>query len=149
MMKNNKGFITISFIYSFFLVFIFLILAILANSAYNKRIFKVINTDIKKKFDSSTENLNYEDITLNCKVKDSTSSYYVTFIYKNNNFILHRYHNNDTNYTKECYCNEDNYLTNTQTIKITNSVDYSAECCTTTISEFKGFIDYYDAICKG
>ncbi len=53
-MKKKNGFIAISVIYSFFIVFIAVILAILAEYSYNRMIIKKINEQILNEIQSES-----------------------------------------------------------------------------------------------
>ena len=54
-MKNNRGFIAISLIYSFFLMFLLTLLAIVANYAHNRILLNSAKTVIKEKLNGLSE----------------------------------------------------------------------------------------------
>lgn len=53
-MKNNKGFISISIVYSFFLIFLLLLVFIVEDFANNRILLRNIKTEIKKDFGTGT-----------------------------------------------------------------------------------------------
>lgn len=54
-MRNNKGFIAISLIYSFFLVFLIVLLSVVANYAHNRILLNDVKVTIKEKLNDLSE----------------------------------------------------------------------------------------------
>ena len=61
-MKNKKGFISMTLLYSFFLVFTALILGILANYVHNGNLLRQINDEIKESLENRIKITEKEEI---------------------------------------------------------------------------------------
>jgi len=52
LMKNKKGFISMTLLYSFFIVFIAILLAIISNYVHNGNLLRQINNEIRESLEN-------------------------------------------------------------------------------------------------
>jgi len=62
-MKNKKGFISMTLLYSSFIIFIALLLAILANYVHNGNLLRQINNEIRENLENRIKTSEKEHIS--------------------------------------------------------------------------------------